>query len=86
MYYVENNRYPASLTELLGKYIQQGSPVTQRLGTYSYRRGNNPNKYVVYVLIVGKYDSSYSTPYFGFTSGYNYPHQLTTYDFTEINQ
>lgn len=86
MYYVENNRYPASLTELLGKYIQQGSPVTQRLGTYSYRRGNNPNKYVVYTPITGKYDSSYSTPYFGFTSGYNYPHQLTTYDFTEINQ
>lgn len=86
MYYVENNHYPTSLTELLGKYIQQGSPVTQRLGTYSYRRGNNPNKFVVYTPVMGKYDSSYSTPYFGFTSSYSYPHQLTTYEFTEINQ
>ncbi len=86
MYLVDNSHYPATLTDLSGKYITPNDPITARLNTYKYRTNPASNKFVVYVLTTGKYDSSYSTPYYGFTHTYAYPHQLTNQEFTDVMQ
>lgn len=86
VYFVEKGSYPATLAELNGKYISSSSITSQHLSKYSYRRGSNPTKYIIFIIKSSKYTAGSTTPFYGITDSYTYPHNLSASEFADINK
>lgn len=84
-YYVANNQFPSSLASLTGNYFPSGTQLAN-IGSYSYRINPARSKFIVYMIGSTTYNSTYGTPYYGVTTSYNFPHQLTLVEFTNLNQ
>lgn len=84
-YYVDKGVYPTTLSELLAsRYIPDY--LSSHLASYQYRRGINGNKYILYTQFTSTgYDTTYYTPYYGITSDYPTPYQLSTNSFSNID-
>lgn len=84
-YYVAKSAYPISLNELsTGGYLTDAG-VIAKLGTYTYRKGT---RYVA-VFTVFSMPNPYNyggtpSPYYGFTSDYNYNRSLTLDDLSRL--
>jgi len=87
-YYVANNRFPTGLSTLQGAYIPLTNPTAAKLNLYNYRVSPSGEKFLVFTSNPNSksFESSYSTQYYGITSTYSYPHQLSLQEFSNINQ
>lgn len=71
--YVDNGIYPASLV---------GLSTSVDTSSFTYKRSGDGRDYILYIESEGAgFSYSESTPYYGITSDYSYPHQLTKRDF-----
>ncbi|MBI4137178.1 hypothetical protein HY469_03895 [Candidatus Roizmanbacteria bacterium] len=77
-YYVQNDVYPPSLSS-----VSLGDIDTS---PYTYRRSSDGTDYILYVELESIDSSFYfeSTPYYGLTGSFNYPRQLSQYDFDNL--
>lgn len=84
-YYVQNNQYPQTLTQL-SSFVKPGDSIIPKLSTYQYKRSPDGKSFIVYAqLSTAIPDLTYYSPYYGFTDSSQDVHQLLNYEFDDIN-